>query len=74
MKRRIVPLPASVSRGDQLDNARAYGAQHPERSRVLADEQLTDPGELVQACAALSAVPREDRAPVPAESRSRARR
>ncbi|MGW0902987.1 glycosyltransferase [Streptomyces sp. NPDC002853] len=54
----LVPLPASVSRGDQLDSARAYAAQHPERCRVIADEELTDTGVLVQACAALSAVPR----------------
>ncbi|MDV9194644.1 UDP-N-acetylglucosamine--N-acetylmuramyl-(pentapeptide) pyrophosphoryl-undecaprenol N-acetylglucosamine transferase [Streptomyces sp. Wh19] len=54
----LVPLPTSVSRGDQLDNARAYAAQHPERCRVVPDEQLTDTGVLVQACAALSAVPR----------------
>ncbi|OKI37416.1 hypothetical protein A6A29_40575 [Streptomyces sp. TSRI0281] len=54
----LVPLPASVSRGDQLDNARAYAAQPPERFRVVADEQLTDTGVLVQACAVLSAVPR----------------
>ncbi|MET9485233.1 hypothetical protein ABZY23_33815, partial [Streptomyces sp. NPDC006638] len=43
---------------DQLDNARAYANQHPEHCRVIADEQLTDPGVLVQACAALSAGPR----------------
>ncbi|RAJ48696.1 hypothetical protein K376_07009 [Streptomyces sp. PsTaAH-130] len=49
---------ASASRGDQLDNARAYAEQHPERCRAVADEQLTDPGVLVQACAALSTVPR----------------
>ncbi|MYU06054.1 UDP-N-acetylglucosamine--N-acetylmuramyl-(pentapeptide) pyrophosphoryl-undecaprenol N-acetylglucosamine transferase [Streptomyces sp. SID8366] len=55
----LVPLPASVSRGDQLDNARAYAAQHPQRCRIVADEQLTDdPGALVHACAALSASPR----------------
>ncbi|GGX51875.1 UDP-N-acetylglucosamine--N-acetylmuramyl-(pentapeptide) pyrophosphoryl-undecaprenol N-acetylglucosamine transferase [Streptomyces noursei] len=54
----LVPLPASVSRGDQLDNARAYATRHPERCRVVADEQLTDPGVLIRACAALSAVPR----------------
>ncbi|MFJ3229034.1 UDP-N-acetylglucosamine--N-acetylmuramyl-(pentapeptide) pyrophosphoryl-undecaprenol N-acetylglucosamine transferase [Streptomyces sp. NPDC086783] len=54
----LVPLPASVSRGDQLDNARAYAEQYPERCRLIADEQLTDPGALVQACADLSAVPR----------------
>lgn len=54
----LVPLPASVSRGDQLDNARAYAARHQERCRVVADEQLADPGVLVQACAALSATPR----------------
>lgn len=52
-----MPVPASVSRGDQLDNARAYAARHPERCRVIADEQLTDTGVLVQACAALSVVP-----------------
>ncbi|WP_153812166.1 UDP-N-acetylglucosamine--N-acetylmuramyl-(pentapeptide) pyrophosphoryl-undecaprenol N-acetylglucosamine transferase [Streptomyces sp. SUK 48] len=54
----LVPLPASVSRGDQLDNARAYATQNPERCRVVADEELTDAGVLVHACAALSAVPR----------------
>ncbi|MFJ7589548.1 UDP-N-acetylglucosamine--N-acetylmuramyl-(pentapeptide) pyrophosphoryl-undecaprenol N-acetylglucosamine transferase [Streptomyces sp. NPDC097617] len=54
----LVPLPATVSRGDQLDNARAYAAQHPERCRVIADDQLSDTGALVQACAALSGAPR----------------
>ncbi|MEU7327967.1 UDP-N-acetylglucosamine--N-acetylmuramyl-(pentapeptide) pyrophosphoryl-undecaprenol N-acetylglucosamine transferase [Streptomyces parvus] len=54
----LVPLPTSVSRGDQIANARAYAGQHPDRCRVVADEELTDPGVLVRACTALSAVPR----------------
>ncbi len=55
----LVPLPASVSRGDQLDNARAHAAGHPQRCRVVPDEQVTDPGVLVQACTALSTAPRD---------------
>ncbi|MGW4692335.1 UDP-N-acetylglucosamine--N-acetylmuramyl-(pentapeptide) pyrophosphoryl-undecaprenol N-acetylglucosamine transferase [Kitasatospora sp. YST-16] len=44
----LVPLPASVSRGDQLDNAKAY-AQHA-TCLVVADEEMADGTPLLHAC------------------------
>lgn len=47
----VVPLPASVSRGDQLDNARAF-AQGADRLVVLDDEHM--PERLIEACLQLA--------------------
>ncbi|MEV0530840.1 UDP-N-acetylglucosamine--N-acetylmuramyl-(pentapeptide) pyrophosphoryl-undecaprenol N-acetylglucosamine transferase [Kitasatospora sp. NPDC050463] len=44
----LVPLPASVSRGDQLDNAQAY-AQHA-TCVVVADEEMAGGEPLLHAC------------------------
>ncbi|MFD9060522.1 glycosyltransferase [Kitasatospora purpeofusca] len=44
----LVPLPASVSRGDQLDNARVY-AQHA-TCLVVTDEEMGDGTPLLHAC------------------------
>ncbi|MGF1427088.1 UDP-N-acetylglucosamine--N-acetylmuramyl-(pentapeptide) pyrophosphoryl-undecaprenol N-acetylglucosamine transferase [Kitasatospora sp. LaBMicrA B282] len=44
----LVPLPASVSRGDQLDNATDYARRAV--CRVVADEELADGLPLLVAC------------------------
>ncbi|MBV6702758.1 UDP-N-acetylglucosamine--N-acetylmuramyl-(pentapeptide) pyrophosphoryl-undecaprenol N-acetylglucosamine transferase [Kitasatospora aureofaciens] len=44
----LVPLPASVSRGDQLDNARDYARRAV--CQVVADEELADGVPLLVAC------------------------
>ncbi|MEU0030786.1 UDP-N-acetylglucosamine--N-acetylmuramyl-(pentapeptide) pyrophosphoryl-undecaprenol N-acetylglucosamine transferase [Streptomyces sp. NPDC006335] len=52
----LIPLPASVSRGDQLDNAHAYASRHPGRCLVIPDdEKLTDGTKLAEACLRLAA-------------------
>ncbi|MFD7644669.1 glycosyltransferase [Kitasatospora sp. NPDC059795] len=44
----LVPLPASVSRGDQLDNAKAYAQRAT--CIVVADEEMADGKPLLRAC------------------------
>ncbi len=44
----LVPLPASVSRGDQLDNAKAYAQRAT--CVVVADEEMADGTPLLRAC------------------------
>ncbi|MFD7505400.1 glycosyltransferase [Streptomyces sp. NPDC059850] len=52
----LVPLPAAVSRGDQLDNADAFERRHPEQCMVVPDsESLKGGGELAEACLKLAA-------------------
>ncbi|MGW0393486.1 UDP-N-acetylglucosamine--N-acetylmuramyl-(pentapeptide) pyrophosphoryl-undecaprenol N-acetylglucosamine transferase [Streptomyces sp. NPDC003042] len=46
----LVPLPTSVSRGDQIENAAAYAERNPDRCVVVADEALADGKPLVRAC------------------------
>ncbi|MFD7446166.1 glycosyltransferase [Streptomyces sp. NPDC059909] len=47
----LVPLPASVSRGDQLDNASAYARRRAGRCMVVPDdEHLQGGAALVEAC------------------------
>lgn len=55
----LVPLPTSVSRGDQIENATAYAERNPGRCVVVADEGLADGEPLVQACGKLREIPRE---------------
>ncbi|MGP3684483.1 UDP-N-acetylglucosamine--N-acetylmuramyl-(pentapeptide) pyrophosphoryl-undecaprenol N-acetylglucosamine transferase [Streptomyces sp. IBSNAI002] len=55
----LVPLPTSVSRGDQIENAAAYAERNPGRCIVVADEALTDGKPLVEACERLREAPRE---------------
>ncbi|WP_327731334.1 UDP-N-acetylglucosamine--N-acetylmuramyl-(pentapeptide) pyrophosphoryl-undecaprenol N-acetylglucosamine transferase [Streptomyces sp. NBC_00487] len=51
----LIPLPASVSRGDQLDNAHAYASRHPGRCLVIPDDEaLTDGAKLTEACVRLA--------------------
>ncbi len=49
----LVPLPASVSRGDQLDNAKAYARRAT--CIVVADEEMADGTPLLHACEQLLA-------------------
>ncbi len=52
----LIPLPASVSRGDQLDNTHAYASRHPGRCLVIPDDEaLTDGTKLAEACVRLAA-------------------
>ncbi|MFF5567705.1 glycosyltransferase [Streptomyces sp. NPDC012623] len=52
----LIPLPATVSRGDQLDNAAAYARRHPGQCIVIPDnEDLRDGTSLAKACMELSA-------------------
>ncbi|WP_086796929.1 UDP-N-acetylglucosamine--N-acetylmuramyl-(pentapeptide) pyrophosphoryl-undecaprenol N-acetylglucosamine transferase [Streptomyces caniscabiei] len=52
----LIPLPAFVSRGDQLDNAHAYASRHPGRCLVIPDDEaLTDGTKLAEACVRLAA-------------------
>lgn len=52
----LIPLPATVSRGDQLDNADAYARRHPGRCVVIPDdEELRGGASLAKACMELSA-------------------
>ncbi|WFB11364.1 UDP-N-acetylglucosamine--N-acetylmuramyl-(pentapeptide) pyrophosphoryl-undecaprenol N-acetylglucosamine transferase [Streptomyces sp. LX-29] len=47
----LIPLPASVSRGDQIENAHAYAARRAGRCLVLPDdERLTGGAALLGAC------------------------
>ncbi|MFE2599471.1 glycosyltransferase [Streptomyces sp. NPDC059396] len=51
----LVPLPATVSRGDQLDNAAAYARRHPGRCVVVPDDdRLHDGASLATACMELA--------------------
>ncbi len=52
----LIPLPARVSRGDQLDNADAYARRHAGRCIVIPDdEELQGGASLAKACAELFA-------------------
>ncbi|MGW0333553.1 UDP-N-acetylglucosamine--N-acetylmuramyl-(pentapeptide) pyrophosphoryl-undecaprenol N-acetylglucosamine transferase [Streptomyces sp. NPDC003011] len=63
----LIPLPASVSRGDQLVNAEAYARRHEGRSRVVQDDdQLTGGAVLAEACLHLAEVPAGSGRPEPA--------
>jgi UDP-N-acetylglucosamine--N-acetylmuramyl-(pentapeptide) pyrophosphoryl-undecaprenol N-acetylglucosamine transferase len=60
----LIPLPGSVSRGDQLDNAHAYASRHPGRCLVIPDDEaLTGGAELVKACVRLAAASGDPRQP-----------
>ncbi|MCX4579850.1 UDP-N-acetylglucosamine--N-acetylmuramyl-(pentapeptide) pyrophosphoryl-undecaprenol N-acetylglucosamine transferase [Streptomyces sp. NBC_01571] len=51
----LIPLPATVSRGDQVDNAQAYARRHPGRCLVIADDDtLTGGVALTEACRRLA--------------------
>jgi len=51
----LIPLPASVSRGDQLVNAEAYARRHEGRCRVIQDDDaLAGGATLVEACLQLA--------------------
>ncbi|MDQ0595753.1 UDP-N-acetylglucosamine--N-acetylmuramyl-(pentapeptide) pyrophosphoryl-undecaprenol N-acetylglucosamine transferase [Streptomyces canus] len=51
----LVPLPASVSRGDQLVNAEAYARRHQGRCQVIQDDDtLAGGATLVAACLRLA--------------------
>ncbi|MGK3943403.1 UDP-N-acetylglucosamine--N-acetylmuramyl-(pentapeptide) pyrophosphoryl-undecaprenol N-acetylglucosamine transferase [Streptomyces caeruleatus] len=64
----LIPLPASVSRGDQLDNAHDYASRHPGRCLVIPDDEaLTDGTKLTAACLRLAAESGETQHPDPAE-------
>ncbi|MEU8889864.1 UDP-N-acetylglucosamine--N-acetylmuramyl-(pentapeptide) pyrophosphoryl-undecaprenol N-acetylglucosamine transferase [Streptomyces sp. NPDC048442] len=52
----LIPLPASVSRGDQLDNAAAYAQRFPGRCIVVPDDHRLEGGAvLADACRRLAA-------------------
>ncbi|WP_328912509.1 MULTISPECIES: UDP-N-acetylglucosamine--N-acetylmuramyl-(pentapeptide) pyrophosphoryl-undecaprenol N-acetylglucosamine transferase [unclassified Streptomyces] len=52
----LIPLPAAVSRGDQLDNADAYARRHPGQCIVIPDdEELRGGASLAKACTELAA-------------------
>ncbi|QXE38402.1 UDP-N-acetylglucosamine--N-acetylmuramyl-(pentapeptide) pyrophosphoryl-undecaprenol N-acetylglucosamine transferase [Streptomyces sp. GMY02] len=52
----LIPLPATVNRGDQLDNAAAYARRHPGRCVVVPDDdRLHDGASLAKACMELAA-------------------
>ncbi|MEV7085925.1 UDP-N-acetylglucosamine--N-acetylmuramyl-(pentapeptide) pyrophosphoryl-undecaprenol N-acetylglucosamine transferase [Streptomyces sp. NPDC093085] len=54
----LIPLPANVSRGDQLDNADAYARRHPGRCIVIPDdEELRGGASLAEACTELTVGP-----------------
>ncbi|MEU1449338.1 UDP-N-acetylglucosamine--N-acetylmuramyl-(pentapeptide) pyrophosphoryl-undecaprenol N-acetylglucosamine transferase [Streptomyces mirabilis] len=60
----LIPLPGSVSRGDQVDNAHAYASRHPGRCLVIPDDEaLTGGAELVKACVRLAAASGDPRQP-----------
>jgi len=64
----LVPLPASVSRGDQIDNAHAYASRHPGRCLVIPDDEaLTDGSKLAEACMRLAAASGDTQQPDRAE-------
>ncbi|MET8540022.1 hypothetical protein ABZW03_05105 [Kitasatospora sp. NPDC004799] len=44
----LIPLPASVSRGDQLENAKAYAGRAT--CVVVDDEEMADGTPLLRAC------------------------
>ncbi|WP_416975827.1 UDP-N-acetylglucosamine--N-acetylmuramyl-(pentapeptide) pyrophosphoryl-undecaprenol N-acetylglucosamine transferase [Streptomyces sp. 4F14] len=74
----LIPLPASVSRGDQLDNAQAY-ARRATCLVVPDDDQLADGRAIVTACAHLlpqlqAAKPRPDREKIRSAARDIANR
>ncbi|MFE4826701.1 glycosyltransferase [Streptomyces sp. NPDC056672] len=51
----LIPLPAAVSRGDQLDNAAAYARRHPGRCTVVPDDDRLHGGtSLAKACMELA--------------------
>jgi UDP-N-acetylglucosamine--N-acetylmuramyl-(pentapeptide) pyrophosphoryl-undecaprenol N-acetylglucosamine transferase len=51
----LIPLPATVSRGDQLDNAQTYARRHPGRCLVIPDDaSLTGGAALTEACLRLA--------------------
>ncbi|MDX2824898.1 UDP-N-acetylglucosamine--N-acetylmuramyl-(pentapeptide) pyrophosphoryl-undecaprenol N-acetylglucosamine transferase [Streptomyces ipomoeae] len=51
----LIPLPASVSRGDQLVNAEAYARRHKGRCHVIQDDDaLADGATLAEACLRLA--------------------
>ncbi|NYV72801.1 glycosyltransferase [Streptomyces sp. UH6] len=51
----LIPLPASVSRGDQIENAHEYAARRPDRCQVIPDDdQLTGGASLAKACETLA--------------------
>ncbi|MYZ37962.1 MULTISPECIES: UDP-N-acetylglucosamine--N-acetylmuramyl-(pentapeptide) pyrophosphoryl-undecaprenol N-acetylglucosamine transferase [unclassified Streptomyces] len=52
----LIPLPATVSRGDQLDNAAAYARRHPGQCIVVPDDDKLHGGaSLAKACMELAA-------------------
>ncbi|MFJ2397296.1 UDP-N-acetylglucosamine--N-acetylmuramyl-(pentapeptide) pyrophosphoryl-undecaprenol N-acetylglucosamine transferase [Streptomyces sp. NPDC087843] len=52
----LIPLPATVSRGDQLDNAQTYARHHSGQCLVIPDdESLTGGAALTEACLRLAA-------------------
>ncbi|MBZ3906532.1 UDP-N-acetylglucosamine--N-acetylmuramyl-(pentapeptide) pyrophosphoryl-undecaprenol N-acetylglucosamine transferase [Streptomyces griseiscabiei] len=63
----LIPLPASVSRGDQLVNAEAYARRHEGRCHVIQDDDaLTGGAALVAACLHLADAHASFRRPDPA--------
>ncbi|MFD5778880.1 glycosyltransferase [Streptomyces sp. NPDC126933] len=54
----LIPLPATVSRGDQLDNATAYARRHPGQCIVIPDDEgLHGGASLAKACMELASSP-----------------
>lgn len=63
----LIPLPATVSRGDQLDNADAYARRHPGRCVVIHDDDaLKGSAVLAEACMRLAYVSSGSAKPDPA--------
>ncbi|MFJ5274759.1 UDP-N-acetylglucosamine--N-acetylmuramyl-(pentapeptide) pyrophosphoryl-undecaprenol N-acetylglucosamine transferase [Streptomyces sp. NPDC088358] len=62
----LIPLPATVSRGDQLDNAQSYARHHAGRCVVIPDDEaLAGGAALTEACLRL-AVTSQTQQPDPA--------
>ncbi|MFF3372593.1 glycosyltransferase [Streptomyces sp. NPDC002680] len=62
----LIPLPASVSRGDQLVNAEAYARRQEGRCHVIHDDEtLTGGAVLAAACFHLAHTPAESGSPDP---------
>lgn len=58
----LIPLPASVSRRDQIENAEAYATRRAGRCLVLADDdQLRGGAMLAKACEDLASTLRNSR-------------
>ncbi|MFI9078782.1 UDP-N-acetylglucosamine--N-acetylmuramyl-(pentapeptide) pyrophosphoryl-undecaprenol N-acetylglucosamine transferase [Streptomyces sioyaensis] len=68
----LIPLPASVSRGDQIENAQAYAARRAGRCLVLPDDdQLSGGAGLAKACDDLTPA-MSDRRPAASQERAQA--